>query len=116
MTSYELPLSVIVLPTIDGFDPNCCAKRSAPRTATFGPPGRSSSSVYQRPICGLMPKTSPNDAVVNDTRTRAGSPTPVRTSEPSDEPPIAANTWLRSFQSVYFGNDAGHVAHAGCTA
>jgi len=33
-------------------------------TATLGPPGRSSSSEYQRPSCGLTPNTSASEAVV----------------------------------------------------
>ena len=39
---------------------------------------------------------------------------PVSTNEACVDPPIAANTWFRVFQSWYFGNEAGHVAHAGC--
>ena len=27
---------------------------------------------------------------------------------------MAANTWLRVFQSWYLGNEAGQVAQAGC--
>jgi len=43
-------------------------------------------------MCGRTPKTSPSDAVVDITRTRVGSPTPVITTEPPVDPPIAENT------------------------
>ncbi len=48
--------------------------------------------------------------------TRTGSPTPVRTNDAGVEPPMAENTVLRVLQSLYFGNDAGQVAQAGCVS
>ena len=46
--------------------------------------------------------------------TRMGSLRPVITKDTKLDPPIALNTRFRVFQSWYFGNDAGHVSHAGC--
>ena len=42
-----------------------------------------------------------------------GVPLPGQHEAAGVDPPIAENTWLRAFQSWYFGNDAGQVAHAG---
>jgi hypothetical protein len=40
----------------------------------------------------------------------------VSVNETCIDPPIAANTVLRVFQSTYFGNDAGQVEQAGCVS
>ena len=48
--------------------------------------------------------------------TRLGSPAPVSVNDACVDPPMAENTVFRVFQSMYFGNDAGQVAQAGCVS
>src|SRR6476620_1784276 len=98
---------------IDRSPPSCCVQNADDSTATLGPPGRSSSSEYQRPSSGRTPNTSASDAVVRVARIWIGSPWPVRTNDMPVDPPIAENTWFRPRQSWYFGNDAGQVAQDG---
>src|SRR5260370_19698292 len=116
MISYGSLSKISRRPRTDGSPLNCFCQNACERTTTFGPPGVSSASVYQRPSCGVTRNTSFSDAVVERLVTGSAGPRPVMTNDPPASPPMAANTWLRVFQSQYFGYEAGQVLHAGCVS
>ena len=93
------PSSVIVLSSSERDPPSRCHSRSL-ITTTLGAPGRSSSSVNQRPASGGAAMTRKKDADARAPPTRSADSRPVMVMPCGAQAPVSSKTRLRARQST----------------